>query len=409
MKLDKWINKSRRITLHSACVGKSLIEKVEIIPKVVGRFNRNEWNKSDALYIKKLFCKLSASHVNMKSLSEVFFRELYNNKILYRKFVFFGSNPRMLGGFSRHVSAAIESRFCVICKEQFAYSKVCTCSNCGISHAKKVSDLKRAHISEKNKIAWKDPKRDICGKRAAKLMASEGITNGMQRPASIEKRRVTLQRKYGDNWQEKILSKVRSTNRKKYGTDYLLSNSSIRAKGQETLKRVYGEAYAMQIPKFFLKAMSKSRHIYEITLEGRKYKVQGLSAMEVLKRLVAKYGAKDISTEFSEDFPDYAFSEMRTFPDFYIHSLDTFIECKSPWTFMGRGKTDIGGRGEGDLKTNRRKAQIACDSGNKVRWIIHIKRKKQDAFLFLASNWYLEKPSSIRGCVNNFIQNILTN
>jgi hypothetical protein len=403
MKLKDWDTKSRRITLHPYLAGKTREEKCLLVADIVGSFAKEDWTRDDIELVRRLYKKCGGgTEIQTKVISEKFFTLLYNeNRCTYRKFCFFGRSPKC---FSVHIDCALESRFCTLCSANF-HDKPGACLHCRLTKPKTA----KKHLSKYLEVAqaevWTRP--GFKEARVELIRKKYNVDNVFQLDWVKEKSMRTIIERFGENPRKAIQEIICATNMELYDAPYMLQLEWVREKGRDTMEEKYGERFAMRVKKFFDKAFSKSRHIYSGILQGKKYKVQGKSAIHMLKHLVKKHGAENVESEFSTDYPDYAFSEMRTFPDFYLGDLDTFIECKSWWTFMGRTGNHKRQFSEGSISANKEKARIANKSGNKVIWAIHYhdKKAKKHSFFQLPRYWYKLSDEAVRELVNNFILN----
>lgn len=172
---------------------------------------------------------------------------------------------------------------------------------------------------------------------------------------NIDKVKERCKKKYGTisvsqtKWFRK---QVEETSLKKYGTKCILSNTEIREKIKNTCKRKYGVEYISQSKIIIDKVKNSLLSKYGVkcgynkpdVMERMKSKESQLKRTEALKRnksyvksipeeklndlLVEKYGKDDIERQFiSKEYPWHC--------DFYIKSLDTFIELQGMWTHGG--------------------------------------------------------------------------
>lgn len=405
--MNNWSSKSRRILGHTKLLGKSFEEKFELLPKLTGIFNNLDWNITDINLVNNIYTKACKEKIS-KGISEQFYNELYLNLDTYKKFCYFGRCIKLVGSINKYVNCAINNKFCTYCLSNFTFNKSGVCSYCTIKHPLISKNAKNAQISISNTLSWNDPIKNITGKRSEKLFKEFGVRNVFQLPETKIKRIKTLVEQFGKNWQEQLNNKRMCTNEIIYNGQPL-ALKEYRDKGKVTLLKETGYDHPMRNPVILLKVLSKSRHIYTVNIQNRDFKVQGKSELAMVKGLIKKFGVNAVHTQFHDEYPCFSYSEMRTMPDFYIdYPTNVFVECKSNWTFMGRDGTHARQFCEGDLNVNIKKARIANNSGNNVRWVIHHYDKvyKKDKFLTLPLGWYDLEIVNLRILVNNFTRKV---
>lgn len=190
---------------------------------------------------------------------------------------------------------------------------------------------------------------------------------------------------------DRMLEKKKQTNLKRRGTEYPMQSKEVQAKSKATCQEKYGVDNPLQSPDIRKRIEHSLFRTYTGKCGGKRFKVQGRYEIAVLRYLVDTYGAENVRTQYSEDYPKDTFSRLGTVPDFYIVSTGTYYECKSAWTFMGRGlENKI--VGEGELQANKRKARRS-NKRDVVRWIIH---DKKTGNLVLPLDWFALSDTKLR-------------
>ena len=179
---------------------------------------------------------------------------------------------------------------------------------------------------------------------------------------------------------EALMSQVREDRFQRTGFRYVSQDPEVRKKIVASFLENFGVTHPMQNREVFEKVMKSQYRIKELVLGRRVYRYQGWEDT-VIRALVAKYGNKEVLTQFDSGFPDTVFAEAKTFPDLYIRSIETFVEVKSIWTLMGRLNS---------LKVNQNKARRLNESGNTCRWVV-VTNHPRSEYVVLPEDWYLMK------------------
>lgn len=149
-------------------------------------------------------------------------------------------------------------------------------------------------------------------KKRRTLLKKYGVEHPMAIKGSAEKLANTKLKKYGDSKYNNI-EKCKETCIKKYGLDNIFRDSEYIKKC--TLKKL-GVENAMQNPKIWNKAFQT---------KVKKGNVNTSKPEESLYlKLVEKFGASDIIRQYKS--PKYPYN-----CDFYIKSLDLYIELQGTW------------------------------------------------------------------------------
>jgi hypothetical protein len=154
----------------------------------------------------------------------------------------------------------------------------------------------------------------------------------------------------------------------KHGVENISQVQKYKDQKIATSVKHFGVDNPMQNREIFLRANAKNKNIYDIDILNKKYKVQGSYEVKLLTLLTNRFGIDDVSSQFSIEYPkDACWS-----PDFYIHSKDMYVECKSTYYLYGVPE---------QLAKNRIKAQ---NLPNCIWYVLHNK-----LWLRLPKNWYL--------------------
>jgi hypothetical protein len=384
-------------------IGKSFLEKCRLIPKLTGTYTAKDWSLKDQNVVKRILEGINPK-LPPKGYSTVFYERLYTtNTPVYKKVCSLTRCAKFFNSLECVIKALLNPVFCKVCCECLCHTDTPICYRCSKEFPDRRKELISSTRSKVVKQIWDTP--GYKSQHAKNMRRKFGVSNVFQLESVKQKRINSLKENLGDNWQQKLIQKKNKTVRKTYGVECVLSLGWVREKAKKTLVAKLGVDHQMKDKDTFLRMLSSSRYIYSGRVNGRKFKVQGKSEIQLAKRLCDKFGTKNVHSQFHKEYPDYAYETLGTFPDFYISSLDTFVECKSTWTFMGRG-LDYTQYSEGDLTANMTKARFSNESGEKVRWVIHHcnKKTKQHHFLKLPLHWYDLDPMAVRNLVTNFIK-----
>lgn len=151
----------------------------------------------------------------------------------------------------------------------------------------------------------------------------------------------------------------------------------INEKRQQTSLENYGVSHPMKHPDILLKNHLASYKIKETTYKGKDYKYQGWEDC-VVNKLIDKYKAKNVFTQFDEGFPTEIYIDAGTIPDVWIKNLDKFVEVKSIYTLLGSDKI---------FQSNKYKAENLYEAGYICRYVI-VKDYKNKEVKVLPKNWY---------------------
>lgn len=173
-----------------------------------------------------------------------------------------------------------------------------------------------------------------------------------------EKVKETCLKKYGvecnlankDN-----IKKQQRTCLEKYGTIYPNKNEIVKEKTRKTLLDRYGVKCGYNKPDVMARMKSKESQLRRFeALKRNKSYVKSIPEEKLSDLLIEKYGENNIERQFiSEEYPWHV--------DFYIKSIDTYIELQGMWT---HGKHPYDKDSEEDQLTLQQWQQKA-DEGSK--------------------------------------------
>ena len=118
------------------------------------------------------------------------------------------------------------------------------------------------------------------------------------------------------------------TNQQKYGVDYVMQNPEIRAKAEATCKERYGSTYYIGSKE--CRDKFRDENLIKALETKKKNGTFNSSKPEedYYNLLKEKYGEEDVVRQYRDERYPFAC-------DFYIKSLDLFIECNYSWTHGG--------------------------------------------------------------------------
>jgi hypothetical protein len=210
---------------------------------------------------------------------------------------------------------------------------------------------KEAYFRLKNNIE-EIPKCPICGKKCKSRIYSFGLSCGNLECSSKIQSKTYLENihnKYGENINaytqlEHVKEKSRNTCLRKYGTTSPLGNKEIWEQTRKHTIEKYGAAYNKEklnetlmkkygVPWFTLSNKLKEKTNTKETQE-KQYKTKkknhsfNISKIENKSYIFLKNKYPDVINQYKSDL--YPFN-----CDFYIPSLDLYIECNYHWTHGG--------------------------------------------------------------------------
>ena len=167
-----------------------------------------------------------------------------------------------------------------------------------------------------------------------------GVDSPLKNKEVREKIKQTNIQKYGvDNLfkNDIIKEKIKQTNIQKYGVDNLFKNDIIKEKIKQTNIQKYGVDYLFKsniikekikqtnIQKYGVDNPLKNKEIWKKSQDNRQISSKSKLENNFLNYLKLKYESDDIITQYkSKEYPYYC--------DFYIKSINLYIEIQGHWT-----------------------------------------------------------------------------
>lgn len=143
----------------------------------------------------------------------------------------------------------------------------------------------------------------------------------------------TVEDKYGVkniSQLEFVKEKKKQTNLDRYGVEYNLQAKSVQIKSKKTLVDRYGADNYSKSKERAIRDSERFKEVHELYISRGIEKPNGISKIEILfyDYLTGKYGSNDIEIQYmSEKYPYKC--------DFYIKSLDVYVELNAHWTHGG--------------------------------------------------------------------------
>ena len=163
----------------------------------------------------------------------------------------------------------------------------------------------------------------IKNKSRKTCLTKYGVEYSFQSTNNIKKSKQTKLKKY-NNENYINLEKRKKTCLEKYGADEIVKSEYFKEKYKQTLLNKYGVDNSFKIPEISLKAHSKETQ-NKINETKRKNKTFNTSIPEQKSYGLLKDVFSDVIYQYKSDIYPFAC-------DFYIPSLDLYIECNYHWT-----------------------------------------------------------------------------
>lgn len=186
------------------------------------------------------------------------------------------------------------------------------------------------------------------------------------------------------------------------GFEFPLQDPKARSKFVNTCIERYGSNHPMHDADVAAKSFKANRklHIYECSYKKRVFNVIGTYEVFVLRYLLKNYRPNDLRSWFDVSHINTG-AKTRYFPDFYVKSLDTFIEVKSIYTLLGPEKF-----GYPHLKSSQKKARSCAEQGIKLVWLLP--NPSKGTILQLPTDWYEFSPAKLMRTLRQEGQDIET-
>ena len=227
---------------------------------------------------------------------------------------------------------------CLVCENRTkfinlreGYRKYCSCK-CMNNDPSKKEQVKQTNIKRYGGVA------PACSQTVRNKMINTtkeryGVDNVMTDPNFVQKSVQTMTDRYGGpgNSSSILLEKYKNTNIKKYGVDNPMKSQSIKNKLINGVQEKYGVDWVTKIPNTKLKIKEKLNNPQvrsKIDQSKRDHHTFNTSSAEELFKQYLE--SRDIQYIYQYKSSAYPFN-----CDFYIPSLDLYIEIQGSWTHGG--------------------------------------------------------------------------
>jgi hypothetical protein len=166
-----------------------------------------------------------------------------------------------------------------------------------------------------------------------------------------DKIKQTNNKRYGGNapiCSQDVKDKIKQTCLEKYGVDHIWKNKDYWQKTRETTIKKFGSAYNKEryiqtyISKYNIESLKNKNNV---TISDLCKSIEYKNHMYEVKKKNHTFNTSKIEIDtynlLKEKYPDiiYQYKDKERYPfmcDFYIPSLDLFIECNYHWTHGGK-------------------------------------------------------------------------
>ena len=237
--------------------------------------------------------------------------------------------------------------------------------------------------------------QEVLAKRKETNLARYGVDTFMQSSEFREKAKQTMQQKYGVDYtlqSEELKSKIKMTNLNKYGYTNPQQNLQVQDKTKQTNLERYGVEYLAQnkeisnkqqetYKKHMQSLFGVDHHFQLESIQQKVYQTKMINHTwsssepeeEFYQYLLTKYNKTDIKRQYKDT--RYPFM-----CDFYIKSLDLFIELNLSWTHGGHLFDANNSKDTEKLSLWQAKAETSDYYKNAIEtWVVRDKRKYQCA------------------------------
>jgi hypothetical protein len=370
------------------------------------------WTKTDANTVKSVVSSYERPLRLTRPFLEKIFREQGQLEV-YEKFCRL-THPDAGSSQYQFVVSAVKSHLCLLCKESILPKTArhvcapCLETSFGKSESLRLRDLAyRKSLLANYGVSNISQLGSVKAKKVRNCLERYGVSNPQKALSVRRKTRATNRSRYGvsctfQSPQVKLKSKATNlkrlgcaypaqsagvmrrrvqTNLERYGTEHAFQADSVKEKVRQTLLSRYGVENIAQHSESRKKAIKSMQSTCVVACGGRQFVCQGYERFAV-KKLVKKFGAKDILSQFDEAFQPLKIGNRIYTPDFYIKSLDTYVDVKSIFTMFGK-YTSTGF----DMRSKNSELQHVCnDSRINLRFLVYA--KKADCATVLPKDWH---------------------
>ena len=197
-----------------------------------------------------------------------------------------------------------------------------------------VKNLTKQTCIEKYGVAHSTQADIIKEKIKETCIKKYGVTSPLKNKKILKKSKQTNLKKYGvdnftksDKYQKllpKIQNKIKETSLKKYGVENASQSKLIKEKVKETCLKKYGTEFYTQSKTYKETIPEIQDKIYKVKKKNHTFNTSE-PELKLLKLLQDKFGKSDIKYQYKSELYPFAC-------DFYIKSLDLYIELQGSWT-----------------------------------------------------------------------------
>lgn len=164
---------------------------------------------------------------------------------------------------------------------------------------------------------------DIRQKAEKTMLKHYGVTSALKNAELLEKAKHTSMDRYGvENPMQNpnVVQKGKETCMVRYGVDNVWKSPEVQQKIRDVCEQRYGVLYAAQNADIYAKSLSTKRKLGHIGTSDLE--------QECGKLLVQKFGSDDVDPQHKDEKYPYMC-------DFYIKSLDLYVEINAFWSHGG--------------------------------------------------------------------------
>lgn len=209
-----------------------------------------------------------------------------------------------------------------------------------------------------------------------------GVSNIAQSPYFKKKYKQVMNDKYGvDNYfqTQECKEKTHATFIKKYGTPYYCQTEECKSKARKTSLVKYGETSYTKT-KQYREFLSKNASIFQKKIYDTKKKNNTFTTSKQEKKVLDLLVNKFPDTKYHYSSEKYPFT-----CDFYIPSLDLYIEYQGTWTHGAKNCRE-------PFNKNNKRHQQQLTLWTKKAAELNFKGKKKNAYLDAIETWTKRDP-----------------
>lgn len=248
--------------------------------------------------------------------------------------------------------------------------------------------MKNKEVKEKSKRTLKEHmkneafRQQMNEKREKTCMSRYGTKYACQADVVKQKINASTKARSAED-RKRTQQKTMQTCLARYGTKYPSQSQAVKQKIKEGIAKSRNKRKEQNIS--FKECKTKI-----VSIAQKQYEVQSINEQKFAEWLIYRkgYSPNDVIGQYEAEYNDFIYNTLKTFPDFWIKSKNTYIEVKSIFTFFNMYSTK-GKIEEQALQKNRAKAEIANQNGFITRWVICDKSSIGEwRFLLLPKHWW---------------------